>query len=117
MYCFSNGPVVNIFTILHFKVCLSVHLNICLGHKSRKDLSNVMRLGYVFHVNNLCSYTKCCDCVLDQGHIKIFFESFFGLSFKRVLQFPYLDVIYYFKCMYKRRLLFIVILIKKSVNF
>ena len=57
-FCFSGGLVVNIVAIQHFKVCLSVRLNIYLDYKSHKKLSSVMELGYVFHGNNLRSPSK-----------------------------------------------------------
>ena len=58
---FPGGPVLNVVAIGHFKVCLFVLLNICLGHKTRKNLPNATKLGYVFDISNLRLCTKNCD--------------------------------------------------------
>ena len=48
-----------------------LYLNIYLGLKSRKKSSNITKLAFVFHVNDLCSYTKNCDRILDTFYTAI----------------------------------------------
>ena len=89
--CFPGGPFINTFAIWYFKACLSVLLNICFGYKSRKNLSNVTNLGYLFHISNLRSYTKNCDLMLNtfyRGPSKYFWIFFYAVTFEWELPFP-----------------------------
>ena len=62
-FCFPGGTVVHNIIIRLFKAYLSVWK--FLGHKLRKNLSILTNFGYVFHVNNLRSYTKNCNRMID----------------------------------------------------
>ena len=62
---FHIGTIVNFVSMRQFKVCLSVYLNICLGYKSRKNLSVITKFGYVFAISNLCLHKKICDLMID----------------------------------------------------
>ena len=95
-FCFPDGSVINIVVIWRFKVSLSVHLNVCLGHKSCKNLSNDMKLVYIFPLNNLCSNTKNCVWMLDTFYraiSKSFLKLCSAITFEWELRFPVVVVV------------------------
>ena len=62
---FYLNTIVNYLAVQQFRVCLPVCLNICLVYKLCKNLSILMKFGYIFAVSNLSLYTKNCDCKRD----------------------------------------------------